>query len=107
MMTEYCEPFATHCRFCSQEVLVVPYAPLIEDTRSKRLIAGSTAHRIEALGTFCNNICKWARDVQCCPARWGLSSVPKVGVRADGCGVYMDSQELPIRIIPGQQVLEI
>jgi len=118
-MNEYtrCNQFDTPCRFCSQETLTVPYAPLIEDPKSKRLIPGSVAHRIEPLGTWCNNISRWCKDVVQCPARLALAYEPWTGCKAHGTGIYaslrwkvredgdvMRTQEI---VHFGQQVLEI
>jgi hypothetical protein len=86
MIPERCEAFDTPCRFCSAEHLIVPFAPLVEDPRSKRLIAGPVEHRSESLGTLCNQLSKWTRDITQCPARLGL--VYWCGEKAPGTGVY-------------------
>ena len=91
-MNEYtrCNQFDTPCRFCSQETLTVPYAPLIEDPKSKRLIAGSVVHRSEPLGQWCNNSSQWCRDITQCPARLALAT--RHGFvwahRVGGTGIY-------------------
>jgi hypothetical protein len=89
-----CPMFQDECRFCSHEHMIVPYAPLVEDPRSKRLIAGPVEHRKEPIGYWCNNVSEWVEHLRYCPARWGLvGSVNRlVGcARADGCGVYPDA----------------
>ena len=113
MKTERCAQFDTPCRFCSQETLVVPYAPLVEDPKSKRLIAGGVAHRIEALGAWCNNSSQWCRELTQCPARVGLAYEPRCGQNADGTGSYAklvsstDMKALMSERVPGQQVLGV
>jgi hypothetical protein len=86
-----CPMFQDDCRFCSHEHMIVPYAPLIEDPRSKRLIAGPVEHRKEPVGFWCNNVSEWVEHLRYCPARWGLHSVTSSGQRAGGCGVYPDA----------------
>jgi hypothetical protein len=86
MIHERCEAFDTPCRFCSKESLIVPFATLVEDPRSKRLIAGPVEHRSESLGTMCNQLSKWTRDVTQCSARLGL--VHWCGIKAEGTGIY-------------------
>jgi len=84
---ERCTRFDTLCRFCSKEMVVIPYSPLITDPRSKRLIAGAVEYRGESLGEWCNNLSQWCNTVNKCPAREGLAAYG-CGIKADGCGVY-------------------
>jgi len=88
-----CPMFNTpNCRFLSHEHIIVPYAPLLEDPKSKRLIAGSVAYRKEPIGLLCNNDGEWVTEhKKLCPARWGLTR-HNMGCRVPGCGVYPDSQ---------------
>jgi hypothetical protein len=81
-----CPEYSTHCRFCSKESIIIPFARLIEDPQSKRLIAGPVEHRRESLGTLCNQLSMFTKDVTQCPARLGL--VMWTGIKADGCGIY-------------------
>ena len=114
-MNEYtrCNQFDTPCRFCSQETLTVPYAPLIEDPKSKRLIAGSVVHRSEPLGQWCNNSSQWCRDITQCPARLALAYEPWCGKKAEGTGSYakligsMEMKALMSERVIGQQVLAL
>jgi hypothetical protein len=97
----------TNCRFCSHEMIVIPFSPLVE--KNGRLVPGSVEHRKEEIGPYCNNVGDWCKDLPFCPARWGLYRFGGYGVRADGCGVYMDSQIIPGDIFliegTGQQTL--
>ena len=91
-MTETtCPLFDTpNCRFLSQECIIVPYALLIEDPKTKRLSAGSTLHKKEPVGLLCNNDGEWVTDKKkLCPARWGLHRQHYGGRMG---GVYPDSQ---------------
>ena len=113
MITERCIQFDTPCRFVSNEVLVVPYALLVEDPRTKRLIAGSVVHRSEPLGQWCNNSSAWCSSLSQCPARLALAYEPWCGQKADGTGSYaklIGSREMKAlmseRVI-GQQVLGV
>ena len=102
--------FGDSCRFASHEHLIIPFAPLLPDPRTGRLVAGSVQHKKEMIGTYCNNLSSWVRDLKYCPARWGLTRVPSVGIRADGCGEYKDSQIIPdafVAVGVGQQCLNI
>jgi len=106
-----CEAFDTPCRFVSNEVLVVPYALLVEDPRTKRLIAGSVVHRSEPLGQWCNNISAWCASLTQCPARLALAYEPWCGQKADGTMSYakligsMEMKALMSERVIGQQVL--
>lgn len=86
-----CPFFNDNCRFCSHEHLIVPYARLIENTKTKRLEPGATEHMPVPLGAFCNNVGVWVSDLKYCPARWALANSHH-GVLADGTGCYPDSQ---------------
>ena len=103
-----CSLFNDHCRFCSHEHIIIPFAPLLPDPRTGRLVAGSVQHKKEMIGEMCNNVSQWVKDLKYCPARWGLYRA-SVGVRADGCGTYKDSQIIPDDIFliegTGQQTL--
>ena len=109
-----CPMFQTQCRFCSHEHHTIPFARLVEDPRTKRLIAGPIEHRRELIDIWCNNVGNWVKDLNWCPARWGLYRNP-IGIRADGCGEYSDAygQSQIIRddeflaVGVGQQVLGI
>ena len=94
------------CRFCNGEMRIIPYSPLVE--KNGRLVPGLIEHRKELIGEMCNNVSQWVTDLKYCPARWGLYRA-SVGVRADGCGTYKDSQVLPDDIFiiegTGQQTL--
>jgi hypothetical protein len=85
-----CPMFQDKCRFCSHEHMIVPYAPLVEDPRSKRLLPGPVEHRSEPLGYWCNDISQWVEDLKYCPARFALHRY-HTGRVADGCGVYSDA----------------
>ena len=101
--------FGDSCRFASEECLIIPFAPLLPDPRTGRLVAGSVQHKKEMIGEYCNQM-GWVRDLHYCPARWGLTRVPSVGIRADGCGTYKDSQIIPdafVAVGTGQQCLNI
>jgi len=108
-----CTAFDTLCRFVSNEVLVVPYAPLIADPRTKRLIAGSVVHRSEPLGQWCNNTSHWCKEIVQCPARLALAYEPWCGQKAEGTGSYakligsMEMKALMSERVPGQQVLGV
>ena len=86
-----CPMFQDNCRFCSHEHLFVPYAPLVENPQTTRLVVGLTAIRKELVGEMCNNISQWVKDLNYCPARWGLYGVASTGIRADGTGLYSDN----------------
>ena len=114
MISNYptCPMFGDSCRFASHEHLIIPFAPLLPDPRTGRLVVGSVQHKKEMIGEMCNNIGGWVHDLHYCPARWGLHSVMSTGIRADGCGEYKDDQTLPAEDIflvvgTGQQVLNI
>ena len=94
--TTTCPMFDTpNCRFFSFETQVVTYSPLIEDPKSKRLIAGSMLHKkvVSGTGCFCNNASMWVDRLKYCPARWGLYR-HHTGKKADGAGTYPDSQTI-------------
>ena len=111
MISNYptCPMFGDSCRFASHEHLIIPFAPLLPDPRTGRLVAGSVQHKKEMIGEYCNQA-GWVKDLHYCPARWGLHSVMSTGIRADGCGTYKDSQIIQdafVAVGMGQQTLQI
>ena len=99
----------TNCRFLSLEHRFIPITTLVENPKTKRLEPGATTIKTELVGEMCNNVSKWVKDLKYCSGRWGLYGVASSGVRADGCGTYLDSQVIPGGIFliegTGQQTL--